>query len=236
MKRIKLLIKSYFYYNRQELKGIYILLGLIFIIGLGGNWYGWFFKAEPIAFNVNYLDTLTAQTQNRYYKSNLVSQPLRYKKTVYYPQKNKQVFSNSTSKQTPKTPLNINKADSAQLLALYRIGSKLAGKIINYRNRLGGYYSLQQLTEIYGFDIDILYDLQDQIYVNPNDVKKLNINTAQIQNLSKHPYFKYKLSQAIVNYRKHHGPYKTLQDLKKIKFVTDSIIELIKPYAITENN
>ncbi|NDC30585.1 MAG: hypothetical protein EBZ58_06555 [Bacteroidetes bacterium] len=130
--------------------------------------------------------------------------------------------------------LEINAADSESLVKLYRIGPSLASKIINYRNKLGGFLNLNQLTEIWGFDEDILYDLQGKIKVDANRAKRLNLNNVDLETLKQHPYYKFKLSQAIVNYRLQHGNFKSMNDLRNIRIVNDSILKLISIYGYAD--
>ena len=130
--------------------------------------------------------------------------------------------------------LEINTADSFSLVKLYRIGPKLAAKIIAYREKLGGFLNLHQLTEIYGFDEDILYDLQNKIAVDVSKAKRINLNTITEEELKNHPYFKYKLARVITNYRNQHGKYNSYNDLLKIKIINDSILDRIKIYGIVE--
>jgi DNA uptake protein ComE-like DNA-binding protein len=130
--------------------------------------------------------------------------------------------------------LEINAADSESLVKLYRIGPSLASKIINYRNKLGGFLNLNQLTEIWGFDEDILYDLQGKIKVDANRAKRLNLNNVDLETLKQHPYYKFKLSQAIVNYRLQHGNFKSMNDLRNIRIVNDSILKLISIYGYVD--
>ena len=130
--------------------------------------------------------------------------------------------------------LEINTADSFSLVKLYRIGPKLAAKIIAYREKLGGFLNLHQLTEIYGFDEDILYDLQNKIAVDASKAKRINLNTITEEELKNHPYFKYKLARVITNYRNQHGKYNSYNDLLKIKIINDSILDRIKIYGIVE--
>lgn len=127
-------------------------------------------------------------------------------------------------------PVELNTADTTALIALYRIGPGMARRIVEYRDKLGGFLSLSQLTEIYGFDEDILYDLQGKIYVDATKVKVFDVNTVTLDELKTHPYFKYKLSNAIVNYRMQHGSFNQLSDLKKIVIVNDSIYQNITRY------
>lgn len=130
--------------------------------------------------------------------------------------------------------LEINEADSESLVKLYRIGPSLAGKIINYRKKLGGFLNLNQLIEIWGFDEDILYDLQGKIKVDINKVRRLNLNNVDLETLKQHPYYKFKLSQAIVNYRLQHGNFKSMLDLRNIRIVNDSIFKLISIYGYVD--
>jgi competence protein ComEA len=127
-------------------------------------------------------------------------------------------------------PLELNSADTNQLIALYKIGPAMARRIVEYRDRLGGFLSLNQLTEIWGFDEDVLYDLRGKIYVDASKANIHDVNTVTLEELKSHPYFKYKLSNAIVNYRTQHGAYQSLSDLKKIVLVNDSIYGNITRY------
>jgi competence ComEA-like helix-hairpin-helix protein len=148
---------------------------------------------------------------------------------------NKNVFDTLNHEKKGKIKvLEINTADSVSLVKLYRIGPKLASKIITYREKLGGFLNLNQLTEIYGFDEDILYDLQDKITVDASKAKLINLNTITEEELKNHPYFKYKLARVITNYRNQHGKYTSYNDLLKIKIINDSILDRIKIYGIIE--
>ncbi len=141
-------------------------------------------------------------------------------------------FADSTvKKKVPFKAIELNTTDSATLVKLYRIGPSMAGRIIEYRNKLGGFLNLNQLTEIYGFDEDILYDLQGKIYVDANKARKINLNTVSEEELKQHPYFKYKLARIIINYRLQHGSYKSYNDLLNIKVVNDSVLNRIKIYG-----
>jgi competence protein ComEA len=126
--------------------------------------------------------------------------------------------------------VDLNSADSATLVALRGIGPKTAKRIVDYRNKLGGFVKVEQLTELWGFDPDVLYDLKDQIMLDVSKVTLYNVNTVVQDELKQHPYFKYKLSQAIVNYRLQHGPYRQLEDLRKIVLVNDSVYQRIILY------
>ncbi len=132
--------------------------------------------------------------------------------------------------QKPAKVVELNKADSSELVALYRIGPATAGRIVEYRNKLGGFLKMEQLTELWGFDEDILYDLEGRISLDPTVARIFDLNTVTLEELKTHPYFKYKLSHAIVNYRQHHGPFKQMEELKNIVLVNDSVYQKITMY------
>lgn len=126
----------------------------------------------------------------------------------------------------------INEMDSNDLKSIYGIGSKLALRIISYRNKLGGFYSNEQLSEVYGLSPETLSNLNLKIEASTGDYKKLNINIASETELSNHPYFKKNTAKLIINYRLQHGNYNTIEDLKKIKVIDDVTINKIAPYLI----
>lgn len=134
----------------------------------------------------------------------------------------------------PKVKKNIiielNITDSAGLTKLYGIGPAFSSRIIKYRNLLGGYYSKDQLLEIYGFDSARLKMIIKNISVEPEKIKKININNAGFKELLRHPYISYELTSQIFKLRKKQGQLKNIEQLKKIDLVNDSIFQKIVPY------
>ena len=129
-----------------------------------------------------------------------------------------------------KIHLDLNKCDSLSLLELKGIGPFYAGKILSYRKELGGYSEKDQLLEIWKFDADKLNQIADQIYVSDPDLIQMNINTDSINLLKKHPYIRWNLAKAIVNYRKQHGDYIRIEDLNQLEMMNDSLLKKLYPY------
>jgi competence protein ComEA len=130
--------------------------------------------------------------------------------------------------------VNINSADTTELKSLKGIGSKLSQRIVNFRSNAGGFYSIEQLTEVYGLKSETLEQIRPFIKVDDN-YSKININTATAEQLKNHPYiYKWNIANAIVNYRTKHGKYTKVEDLKKTDLVTDEICRKIAPYLIFE--
>lgn len=126
--------------------------------------------------------------------------------------------------------IDINTADTTAFISLPGIGSKLAARIVNFRDKLGGFYSLDQVGETYGLPDSTFQKIKNTLVLSSPSVKKLNINTATKDEMKVHPYFKWALANAIVEYRNQHGNFSTIEELKKISLITDDVFNKIKNY------
>jgi len=126
--------------------------------------------------------------------------------------------------------VNVNADDTTAFIALPGIGSKLAYRITNFRDKLGGFYSVEQIKETYGLADSTFQKIKPYLNVNADAVKKININTATKEELKIHPYIKWNLANAIVEYRTQHGSYKNLQELKNIVLIDEATFGKIVPY------
>ena len=126
--------------------------------------------------------------------------------------------------------IELNTADSAKLTELRGVGPVSAVIILRYRNRLGGFYRKEQLREVYGID-SLRYDeIKTEVSVNPAKIKKLPINTISFDQLRLFPYLSYKQVNAVIEYRKQHGNYNSIDDLKNIVLLDAGILRKIEPY------
>lgn len=98
--------------------------------------------------------------------------------------------------------IDINSADSLSLLELRGIGPTFAKRIIAYRKLLGGFYSIEQIKEVYGVDEQRFAQIQAFLKVNPELILKLRLNSDDFKTLNRHPYISYELTQKLVNARK----------------------------------
>ena len=128
-----------------------------------------------------------------------------------------------------KEIVDINTADTTALKTLYGIGPYLSKAIVERREELGGFHSIDQLNDIFLFKPEIIENNKDYIICSEK-IAKININEADLERLRKHIYINYKLAKLIVNYRSQHGPYTKVEDIKNIVIVNDSIYNKINPY------
>ena len=126
--------------------------------------------------------------------------------------------------------IELNTADSARLTALKGIGPGFAVQIIRYRGRLGGFLYKEQLKEVYGIDSLKYAEIRNQVSVNAQKIKKIDLNTISFNQLRIFPYLSYKQVNAIIEYRKQHGNYTSMADLKNIVLLDEGILRKIEPY------
>jgi competence protein ComEA len=139
-------------------------------------------------------------------------------------------FKTSNKSSSIKT-FDVNQADTTELQMLKGIGSKLSNRIINFRSKLGGFVSEEQLGEIYGLDSGTVKLVKERVFIDPGfSPSKINVNSATVDELKVHPYIKYKLARLIVSYRTQHGPFKDLSELKNIKVLNETDFQKILPY------
>lgn len=136
-----------------------------------------------------------------------------------------------TSQNTTISQTEINTADSVSLLKLPGIGHVFAGRIIKYRNLLGGFYDKNQLLEVYGFDSSYFNQVKDFITIDSNLIKKININIAKFREIIKHPYISYELTKAIVNERHKLLTAKSFKEMVIITTESDSLFLKLGHYV-----
>ncbi len=126
--------------------------------------------------------------------------------------------------------IDINTTDTTMLIALPGIGSKLAQRIINFRDKLGGFYKIEQVGETFGLPDSTFQKIKGRLTLSNTTLKQFNINTAAVDELKTHPYIKYNLANAIVQYRSQHGNFSSVADIKQIMMVTEEIYSKAAPY------
>jgi competence ComEA-like helix-hairpin-helix protein len=127
-------------------------------------------------------------------------------------------------------PIDINRADSAGLLPLPGIGPVFAGRIIKYRNLLGGFVSVDQLREVYGMSEATLDMIRDRILVDTSAIDKMQLNRITFSELLRHPYLDYEQVKALVNYRDFKGNIQSIGELQTNFILADSVLKRVIPY------
>jgi len=120
------------------------------------------------------------------------------------------------AKLKPGESIDLNKADTNDLMRLRGVGPSLARRIWTYRNRLGGFVHAHQLLEVYGMDSITFEVVQRYVTLERSLAHQISINQADVEVLSNHPYVGWSLAKRIVAYRRQHGPYPSTNELFQI--------------------
>lgn len=130
--------------------------------------------------------------------------------------------------------IHINTADTSAFIALPGIGSKLAARIINFREKLGGFYHVAQVGEVYGLADSVFQKIKPMLAADTFSIRKINLNKVAIDELKNHPYVRYPIASAIIAYRQQHGPFSTPGDIRKIMAVSEEFYRKMAPYLMVE--
>lgn len=132
---------------------------------------------------------------------------------------------------TPKTPIRIevNTASAEEWAKLRGIGPVLSQRIVKFREKLGGFYDVDQVNETFGLPDSTFQSIYTQLYLE-SQPQKLFINLSDTEQLAKHPYIDWKLARILVNYRRAHGPFKRADDLKQVYTLDELTLQRLMPY------
>jgi competence protein ComEA len=127
-------------------------------------------------------------------------------------------------------PVDINSGDSVSFVSLPGIGPGFSKRILSFRDKLGGFYKIEQVSETFGLPDSVYQKIKPLLKISATDVRKININTASNDELKAHPYIRWQLANVITEFKKQHGDFKTLADLKKIMLIDEATYQKIMPY------
>ena len=219
MKRLFYWLKINLGFSRKESRGfllvIPVLLFLSFIPGLVKK------LQEPQAFDIlvyqNQLDSLEQLGWKLVFSNQPTFNP---SDTVSKASKN--------YNDTRKIPFS--EADSITLQIASGVGPALAGRIIRYKMRLGGFYYPDQLSEIYGLEQETIDGLWEYFDFDPLIFSSIQINSDSVPGLSSHPYISYGQAKVIIAYRNQHGDYSSSDELLNIKIFKPEWEAKLTPY------
>ncbi len=134
---------------------------------------------------------------------------------------------------TASIKIDINNSSVEDWKQLKGIGEITAKRIVNYRDKLGGFLSIDQLKTTYNIADSTIDKVAHQLILTPI-THKIPINSISAEALKLHPYIKKKQAYLLINYRTNHGAYTRLEDLKKVKALPPDFIKRIAPYLSFE--
>lgn len=133
------------------------------------------------------------------------------------------------------TILNLRTADTTELKMIRGIGSYRAKQIIRYRQQLGGFASVNQLREVKALQ-PLLKDslsadsLLSHFFLDSMVVEPLRVNSMRPEQLQRHPYLRFEQAQAIYELRRQKIKLNNIDQLRKIKCLTEEDLQRLLPY------
>lgn len=127
-------------------------------------------------------------------------------------------------------PVEINSADSAALRGVVGIGERSVVAIIEYRELLGGFISVEQLAEIRVITRDNYLRIASQVLCDANRVRRMNINTVSADRLRLHPYVSQSMFRTLLKHRSKGRTWKSIDELLADGVVSEEEAQRLAPY------
>jgi competence protein ComEA len=127
---------------------------------------------------------------------------------------------------------DINQADSADWSQLPGIGEKLSSRIVHYREKLGGFYQVDQVGETFGLPDSSFQKIKPYLRLSTYKLNPIDINTATKEILQSHPYIRWQIAKAIIDYRLQHGGFQSVEELMQLAQMDSVKFEKLKPYLV----
>ena len=230
------IIKDFFSFNRKEQRGLFVLVSILTGLIIADVFISQVLPQKPVDFS-EFANEVAAFEKEIVLRDSIEKlekhkkSPNRYSgyfggnpdSANRYKSAGKEIFI-----------IELNSADTFDLQRLRGIGPSFAKRIVKYRERLGGYREKSQLLEIFGMDIEKYNEIKDHLTVNPDSVRKINLNAVTFKELLAHPYFPFELTKNIMIFKKEHKEFRDIEELLLIKNINDSIYKKIKPYVRIE--
>jgi DNA uptake protein ComE-like DNA-binding protein len=238
--------RDFFYFSKGERTALILLLCLITVAGIllivNNKKTS---DSEALKQQSKIVDTVLITTndkivENKEYKKNSTDyknkSPQRSysanKKNESVPERAERIITESRNASRPSYPrsekfsegvvVELNAADTTILKKVPGIGSSFANRIVKYRDLLGGYYSVMQLSEVYGIDEEKYYALSHWFTVDASLIKKLNVNELNLDELNRHPYIDYKQAKVITQLVRKKGKLTGWDDLRLLEEFSES--------------
>jgi competence ComEA-like helix-hairpin-helix protein len=119
-----------------------------------------------------------------------------------------------SKKEAVPVVVDVNKATPEEWQQLRGIGPAFSKRIVNFREKLGGFATLEQVGEVYGLPDTTFQKILPYLALSPI-YRKINLNAATLDELKSHPCINFLQATILFNYRQQHGAFKSLEAVKK---------------------
>ena len=134
------------------------------------------------------------------------------------------------------TVVELNSADTTILKRVPGIGSAFARRIVNFRAALGGFHSVEQLSEVYGIDAQRYRALRPWFAVDTAAIRPLAVNRLTARQLARHPYVSYPQARVIERLARRRGGLRSWEELSLLEEFTPADRHRLRPYLSFEGD
>lgn len=237
--KIHYYLRFIFGLTQSEIKGFsFLFLLLFFAFGIQQFLAFQSEKEMKLLFKPQYyeakLDSLKLKKQayekqyaRKFHSNNYYKPKYQFAGQAFPAFRSQKIFSKSA--QLPIKNFDINSADSLLWISLPGIGPGFAKRIMAYREKLGGFYSVQQLKEVYGLDSLWVNSHSKNLHIGQGVYRKLSLQKTEWKEF-RHPYLPYSQAKIFLTYRKQHPEVSTFQDLDRILLLDKNVWNKLRPY------
>lgn len=132
---------------------------------------------------------------------------------------------------------DLNTIDSATLVRIPGIAERTATVILKNRQRYGGFYSSSQLQEFLTWEAAQAYMEEWCTIWFTTDIahiRAIQINTASVSELQRHPYISHEQAIDLVRYRTRHKHISSVAELQQLSTFSESQLNQLLPYLSFE--
>ena len=217
-------------FSRFERNGVILLCALIIISIVAKKYVVQYFKKETLLtandkIRIAHLQQQINNAKTTYSNSN-----------SYYEKKDDQVTASHPEfkkKDYYDFKIEVNSATAEEYEKLYGIGKVFSQRIVTFRDKLGGFYSVNQIKDVYGIEDSTFQKFKKNLTIKPAKIRKVNINAATYEELTANPYLFSTLAKQIVGYRSKVKPFAEINDVKNLYYIRDhpETFDKIAPYV-----
>ena len=215
-------MKSYLGFSRKESRGFLLLIPVLICFGFAPSVVRFFKNKKAEQTYDHYLSRLDSLEKLQVYAVNSPNPTFNPLDTVKASRNEKQLENLNR--------IPFSEADSITLQIVPGIGQSTAGRIVKYRENLGGFHSPSQVLEVFGVKEETAVSLWEFFEFDSQIFRKIQINSASLEQISAHPYISYGEAKVLVAYRNQHGKFLSAEDLLKIKIFKSDWVQKISPY------
>lgn len=220
-------LRSYFGFSQRESRGLLLVFPAIFLLYLLPSVYNqvlYHQNKERYERYIEKADSLVQAGWKPYESGFFVTDKISGQDTIRKTGQYQKAMSPQFNK------LDFAEADSVVLQIVPGIGQTMAGRVVKFRENIGGLYNKEQLLDVYGMTPEVMEKIFEYFEFKSGPIRKLKVNQIDAVSLAKHPYLTYGAAKVIVAYRDQHGAYSQAEDLLKIKIFNEEWLERLKPY------